>query len=108
MLFEDILWWIWILPLAYLVFRFKRGHWILLVWAAVFLLGYRFGLRWVDWIRTMGSRDWVGLLDKTPITADAFRHGCAALFGLAATRVMQRFVLPFLPPSDPSPPSENE
>lgn len=102
---KDILWWgVWLLPLAYFVFRFRRQYWIVLVWTVVFILGFRFGLEWVDWIRTKGTKDWILLLDETPIGASTFRYFCAVLFGLAAIRVVERFLLPFFTP--PSPPTQ--
>ena len=100
---KDILWWIWLLPLIYFVFRFRREYWLLVLRLFIFWVGFSFGLEWVSWIRRMGSRDWVALLDQTPIGAKGFTYFCSALFGLAAIRVVEKYLLPpFLPPSGPT------
>jgi len=44
---KDILWWIWLLPLIYFVFRFRREYWLLVLRLFIFWVGFSFGLEWV-------------------------------------------------------------
>ena len=93
---EDILYWIWLVPLIYLVFRVNGRYSVVILRIGLFIIGFRFGLEWVSWVRGMGSRDWLALLDRTPIGSKTAEYIIAALFGQVAVQAMERAVLSFL------------